>query len=282
LQLRGHTLCWNADRYLPKWLLTGKFTREQVKALLRDHIRTLMQRYHGRIKYWDVVNEAVANDNSPGAPALFDQFWSQQLGDDYIALAFRFAHEADPDAILFYNDYDHGDALGPKSDRIYALLKRLLDAGVPVQGVGLQMHCNLKKPPVRAEVQANLERLAKLGLRIQITELDVDPRGVPGTLAERLQQQARVYHDVVAAAVDSRVCETIVTWGFSDRFIQKGLNYRQNLPANTPTLLWLFDEWYGPKPAYFAVMDALLAGQAPASATNAPLTKTNAVIQSSP
>lgn len=257
LQIRGHTLCWNADRYLPKWMLERTFTREQVETLLHDHIRTVVSRYRGRIKYWDVVNEAVANDNRPGAAPLFDGFWNKHLGDDYIALAFRFARDADPDAILFYNDYDHGDALGPKSDRIYALLKRLLAAGVPVQGVGLQLHCNLRKPPARDAVRANFERLAALGLRVQITELDVDPTGAPGSMEERLQQQAAVYRDVVSAAVASRVCEVIVTWGFTDRFIQRGLNQRHNLPADTPTPLWLFDAEYRPKPAYAATAAAL-------------------------
>ncbi len=257
LQIRGHTLCWNTDRYLPKWIFEREFTRAQVETLLRDHIRTVVGRYRGRIKYWDVVNEAVANDNRPGAKPLSDGFWKKHLGDEYIALAFRFAREADPDAILFYNDYDHGDALGAKSDRIYALLKRLIAAGVPVQGVGLQMHCNLRKPPVRAALQENLERLGALGLRVHITELDVDISGAPGTVQDRLQQQAEVYRDVVSAAVASRVCQTIVTWGFSDRFIQRGLNKRHQLPENTPTPLWLFDAEYRPKPAYAAVSEAL-------------------------
>ena len=201
MQIRGHTLCWNADRYLPKWMLGREFTRQQVETLLHEHIRTIVSRYRGRIKYWDVVNEAVANDDRPGAAPLFDGFWNKHLGDDYIALAFRFAREADPGAILFYNDYDHGDSLGAKSDRIYALIKRLLAVRVPVQGVGLQMHCNLRKPPTREAVRANLERLGSLGLRVQITELDVDLTGASGTTEERLQRQAAVYRDIVSAAV---------------------------------------------------------------------------------
>lgn len=257
LQIRGHTLCWNADRYLPKWLLAREFTRSEVETLLREHIRTVVGRYRGRIKYWDVVNEAVANDNRSGAKPLFDGFWNKHLGDDYIALAFRSAREADPDAVLFYNDYDHGNALGPKSDRIYALLRRLLAEGVPVQGVGLQLHCNLRTPPNRDALRKNFERLGALGLRVHITELDVDITGAPGTVEERLRQQAEVYRDVVTAAVASGVCEAIVTWGFTDRFIQRGLNLRHKLPEDTPTPLWLFDADYRPKPSYIAVADAL-------------------------
>ncbi len=261
MQLRGHTLCWNADRYLPKWLLAREFTRAEVETLLREHIRTVVGRYRGRIKYWDVVNEAVANDNRPGAAPLVNEFWSKHLGEDYIALAFRFAHEADPGAVLFYNDYDHGDALGPKSDRIYALLKKLLAAGVPVHGVGLQMHCNLRKPPARAAVLANLKRLAALGLRVHLTELDVDIFGLPGSVEERLAQQAAVYSDIVSAAVESKVCDAIVTWGFSDKFVQRGLNIRHKQPENAPTLLWLFDADYRPKLSYAAVAEALRAGR---------------------
>lgn len=257
MQLRGHTLCWNADRYLPKWLLAREFAHAEVEKLLREHIRTVMGRYRGRIKYWDVVNEAVSNDNRPGAAPLVNEFWSRHLGEDYIALAFRFAHEADPGAVLFYNDYDHGDSLGAKSDRIYGLLKKLLAAGVPVHGVGLQMHCNLRKPPARAAVLVNLRRLGALGLRVQITELDVDIFGVPGSMEERLTQQAAVYRDVVSAAVESKVCDAIVTWGFSDKFVQRGLNIRHKQPENAPTMLWLFDAEYRPKLSYAAVAEAL-------------------------
>ncbi len=257
LEIRGHTLCWDADRYLPKWVLARTFTRQEATDLLRTHIHTVMSRYRGRIKYWDVVNEAVANIKSPDTPPLFHEFWSKHLGDDYIELAFRFAHEADPDAVLFYNDYDHGKALSPKSNRIYDLLKRLVLAGVPIHGVGLQMHCNLTQPPIYEDMKANFERLGRLGLRVQITEFDVYPVGVPGTLEERLARQASVYHDVVAAAVDSKVCEAIVMWGFTDKFNQRGINQRKNLPLDAPTLLWLFDEQFQPKPAYFGVMRAL-------------------------
>lgn len=258
LEIRGHTLCWDADRYLPKWVLERTFTREEATHLLRTHIHTVMSRYRGRIKYWDVVNEAVANIKSVDTPLLVHEFWSKHLGDDYIALAFRFAHEADPDAVLFYNDYDHGKSLSPKSNRIYDLLKRLVQAGVPIHGVGLQMHCNLTQPPNYEAMKTNFERLGRLGLRVQITELDVYPMGVPGTLEERLARQAAVYHDVVAAAVDSKVCEAIVMWGFTDKFNQRGINQRKNLPLEAPTLLWLFDEHFQPKPAYFGVMRAFL------------------------
>jgi endo-1,4-beta-xylanase len=203
----------------------------------------------------------LANDNRPGAAPLGNGFWLQHLGEDYIALAFRFAHEADPDAVLFYNDYDHGDAAGPKSDRIYALLKKLLAAGVPVHGVGLQLHCNLRKPPLRAAVLANFRRLAALGFRVHITELDVAIFGGAGSVEAQLVRQTAVYRDIVSAAVESGVCEAIVRWGFTDPFIQRGLNRRNKQPEDAPTLLWLFDADYRPKPASAAVAEALQAGR---------------------
>lgn len=159
----------------------------------------------------------------------------------HLARSFRFIREADAYAVLCYKDHDPGDARGAKFARIAAVLKRPLAEGVLVHGVGLQMHCNVRKPPVRAAIPRSLERCGALGLRVQITELDVALAGAPGTLEERREEQAEVYRDVVTAAVGSKAGAAIVPWGFSDKFIQRGLNIRHLLPENTPTPLGLFD-----------------------------------------
>jgi endo-1,4-beta-xylanase len=257
--VRGHTLCWNLDKHMPHWVLDQERTPEQARELLHDHIRTVMAHYKGRIKYWDVVNEAVTNNNKTNTPVLADGYWKRMLGDDYIQLAFQWAHEADPDALLFYNDYDKGDSMGAKSDRIYGLVRKLVAQGVPIHGVGLQMHCNLTNAPVEAHVRANLQRLTKLGLQVHITELDVDIEDAPGSLADRLEQQGEVYGLVTRAAAGNLDCTALVTWGATDRWGNMRRNMLRGKPEESPTFMLPFDAQLRPKPAAFDMAAALRA-----------------------
>jgi len=166
MAVRGHTLVWHSQ--LPGWLTGGNFTRDQTIAIMRTHIQTVMARYQGRIVQWDVVNEAVADGTGQ---LRTDSFWYQRIGPDYIALAFQFAREADPTAALYYNDYE-AEGLGQKSDAVFNLVSGLRNQGVPVDGVGWQMH---KVNPFRIQSQhvQNAQRLAALGVDVAITEMDV-------------------------------------------------------------------------------------------------------------
>ena len=133
MRLRGHTLVWHHQ--LPSWLASRTWTAPEVQDLLEQHIKTVVGRYRGRILAWDVVNEAIADE---GGYRTYS-FWYRHLGPEYIPMAFRWAREADPHAILYYNDYSSED-ISPKSDAIYDLVRELKQAGVPVDGVGWQMH----------------------------------------------------------------------------------------------------------------------------------------------
>jgi endo-1,4-beta-xylanase len=189
MAVRGHTLVWHSQ--LPGWLTGGNFTRDQTIAIMRTHIQTVMARYQGRIVQWDVVNEAVADGTGQ---LRTDSFWYQRIGPDYIALAFQFAREADPTAALYYNDYE-AEGLGQKSDAVFNLVSGLRNQGVPVDGVGWQMH---KVNPFRIQSQhvQNAQRLAALGVDVAITEMDV--RIALPSDATELQQQALAYGDAVA------------------------------------------------------------------------------------
>jgi endo-1,4-beta-xylanase len=134
MKLRGHTLVWH--RQIPKWLTDGNFTRDETIKILKEHIQTLVGRYRGKILAWDVVNEVI--DDKTGKFRT-DSFWYQKLSADYIKLAFEFARKADPDVKLYYNDYS-AEGLNAKSDGIYSLLRELKNQGVPVDGIGWQMH----------------------------------------------------------------------------------------------------------------------------------------------
>ena len=249
MSLRGHTLVWHNQN--PKWLCPENFTRSQAIELLEKHIFTVVGHFHAKVYAWDVINEGLAEDGS-----LRDTFWMKTIGPEYFEYAFRFAREADKNPRLFYNEYA-ADGLSPKADGMYRLLKDLKEGGIPIDGVGLQMHFalydnpNFAAPPSPEDLTANLNRLADLGLEIHITELDVQVQRQPGGREELLARQAQVYHDLLDTVLQNRRLKAVVTWGFTDR--------HSWIPGFTGQPDWPlpFDEFYQPKPAYHAIYQAL-------------------------
>ncbi|TYT63367.1 endo-1,4-beta-xylanase [Natrialba swarupiae] len=242
--VRGHTLVWHNQK--PDWFQAWEYTPDQLRAFLRDHIHTVVGRYHGRIDAWDVVNEAVADDGS-----MRKTVWYDALGEEYLADAFRWAREVDPNVDLYYNDYG-ADEVNEKSDAIYDLLERLLERDVPVDGVGLQLHA-LGDWPDPDSIAENVRRFNDLGLEVQITEMDVafhqgeEPE-------DPLEAQAEYYSEVVEACLEAG-CETIVTWGVGDgtSWLRGFKDFGERYTGDP----LLFDDRYEPKPAYHAVKDAL-------------------------
>jgi endo-1,4-beta-xylanase len=245
MRLRGHTLVWHQS--LPNWLKKGKFGREEAIAILRDHILTLVGRYRGKVWAWDVVNEAVADGS---ASLRTESFWYRTIGPDYIELAFRFAHEADPGAILYYNDYG-GEGMGAKSDGVHNLVRGLKEKGVPIHGVGWQMHVEngFQITPGHRE---NARRLAALGLELSVTELDVRI-DMPVT-ADELASQATTYRDVLAFCLSEPNFKALLMWGFTDRYSW----VPKFFPGKGAALI--FDRRYRPKPAYEALREVLEEG----------------------
>jgi GH35 family endo-1,4-beta-xylanase len=250
MAIHGHTLVWHSC--MPGWISSGDFSREEAIQLLHDHIMTTVGRYKGRIAIWDVVNEGIADSGA----GLRETPWQQLIGDDYIELAFQFAHEADPDALLFYNDYG-AEGSGGKSDAVYEMVSDFVARGIPIHGVGLQAHFGLGTGNVGA-IAANMERLGELGLQVQITEIDVRYQGE--TTPDILQRQADTYRAVLEACMDADNCTAFITWGVTDKFTwlrSPNLGFFEN----TTVQPLLFDDNYAPKPAYFALLD-LLASRA--------------------
>jgi len=244
MKVRGHTLVWGVRN--PPWLVNGNFSPKEMSAILKQHIQTEVGRYRGRIYAWDVVNEAIDEKSQ-----LRDTLWYKALGSDYIAQSFIWAHEADPDAKLFYNDFG-GEALGPRSDAIYELLRDLKSRGIPVDGVGLQSHFDVEHPPDFGGVATNLKRLAALGLEIHITEFDVR---LPLPLNEKLLlQQADFYRHYLEVCLSNSNCKAFLMWGFTDKYSWIP-RYFHGTAAALP-----FDDAYGRKPAYYALRDALSSG----------------------
>jgi endo-1,4-beta-xylanase len=240
MQVRGHTLVWHNQ--LPYWVEDGDWTRDELMEVLHDHIRTVVGRYKGRIAAWDVVNEAIDDDGE-----LRDTVWLRVIGPEYIELAFRWAHEADPEALLFYNDYSC-EALGCKSDAVYVLAQELLEKGVPIHGIGWQMHVQLGSEPSKADLRTNLERLTALGLEVQITEMDVRVRN---PVPRSLERQATVYRETLEVCLEYPKCTAFVLWGFTDRH-----SWIPGFFKGWGSAL-IFDESYAPKPAYEALREVL-------------------------
>lgn len=169
MKARGHTLCWHNQT--PSWLFVdnnGKqVSKEVLLQRLKEHITTVVSRYKGKIYAWDVVNEAISD--KPGE-FLRPSPWLQIAGEEYIAKAFQWAHEADPNALLFYNDYDEISSI--KREKIVRLIKSLQAKGIPIHGIGLQGHWAINEPS-KEQLDSTLQQFASLGLQLQITELDI-------------------------------------------------------------------------------------------------------------
>lgn len=252
MKVRGHCLVW--DHNNPDWLAQGHFTTAQLSKLLQEHITTVMKHYTGQVFAWDVVNEALDENGH-----LRDSPWYNHPGiglaekeTAYIEQAFRWAHEADPHALLFYNDAE-GEGLNRKSDAIYAMVKDFRKRGVPIDGVGLQMHI----PQIdldTAGIAANIARLTALGVQVHITELDVslplDSSGQPAK--DDLLRQAAVYRGIVRACLQSNGCTAIQTWGFTDKYSWISSHSHGARGAALP-----FDRAYKPKPAYDAMLEEI-------------------------
>jgi endo-1,4-beta-xylanase len=240
MRVKGHALVWHGDS--PAWL--DSLSPTDARAAVREHILDTVGRYRGRVAVWDVVNEAIADGGG-----LRDTVYLRKLGPGYLADAFRWAREADPGALLVYNDYG-GEGLNRKSNDVYELVRDLKQRGL-VDGVGLQMHVSATSLPPVADIAANIRRLAALGLQVNISEMDVRVRDVPGDPAAKLARQRQVYRDVVAACVAEPRCEAVTFWGFTDAHSWIDGFFGPDDPL-------LFDEEYRAKPAFFGVQDALL------------------------
>jgi endo-1,4-beta-xylanase len=267
----GHTLVWHNQT--PKWVFENKkgnpVSREELLKRLREHINTVVGRYKGKIKGWDVVNEALNDDGT-----LRQTPWLKIIGEDYIAKAFEYAREADPNAELYYNDYSLENE--PKRRGAIALIKKLQAQAIPVTAVGLQGHNNLTFPTV-GQQDATLEEFAALGIKIAITELDVsvlpDPEGFSGaevTLSFEMKERLNPYKNGLPAAVQKKLADRyaelfavylkhhqnidrITFWNVTDK--ESWLN---NFPVRGRTNYpLLFDRLGERKPAFDAVIESV-------------------------
>jgi endo-1,4-beta-xylanase len=260
LKMRGHNLCWHTQ--VPNWIFKNEkgdtVTKEVLLQRLKDHITQVASRYKGSIYAWDVVNEAIDDNDS-----VFYRktAWYKICGDEFISKAFEYAHAADPDAALFYNDYNTENP--KKREKIYQLVKKMKDAGIPIHGVGLQGHWSINNPS-QEELEKSIQMFSSLGLQVQITELDVSvyagrQGGQIGGSAQRdtsarftpemEQLQREKYKMAFEVFRKYRNKITGVSfWNVSDRYSWLDRRGRKNYPL-------LFDANRQPKKAYWDVVN---------------------------
>jgi endo-1,4-beta-xylanase len=244
--VHGHVLVWHSQQ--PDWLDDYEGTSEDWENLLENHIQTVVGRYKGTIDSWDVVNEAFNDDGS----GFRNTNWYENIGEDYLENAFRWAHEADPDAILYYNDYSLSENTS-KLDFVIDKIEQLIDDGVPIHGIGFQMHITDEWPTLDA-MRGAIEKVEQLGIRLRITELDVSMNQdkVYTDLSDELSiKQKNRYKNVTSLFLQSQKLHVITLWGVSDADSWIPIFFKR---ADWPLL---FDENYDPKPAAQGFLEAL-------------------------
>jgi endo-1,4-beta-xylanase len=248
LAIRGHTLVWHQQN--AAWMFKDdkgqSASKEVLLQRLKDYIFSVVGRYKGKIYAWDVVNEVV------NVSGLRRSDWTDIAGEEFIEKAFAWAHEADPGALLFINDIDTAEKV--KRDTLYALIKKLLDKGVPVQGIGLQYHITMEYPSLQ-EMKDELDKFSSLGLPIHVTELDMslndDPKLVADQAPEdKLIRQAYRYKEIFDLFKQYKSVESVTFWGMED-----GRSWLTYSPVQKPDWPLLFDKDLNPKPAYWALVD---------------------------
>jgi endo-1,4-beta-xylanase len=235
-KVRGHTLVWHAQ--LPDWV--AQLDAAQLRAAMHEHIRRVMGRYEHDVGVWDVVNEPITDRG-----ALRQSVFERRLGPGFIADAFQTARAADPNAKLYLNEIG-AEGINAKSNRLYEIVRDLKAQGVPIDGVGFQTHANLTG--LAPDFVDNMRRFRALGLDVAITEADVALRLPPS--AADLRKQAEIYAQIVRDCLAAQ-CRSLTFWGFTD-----GRSWISETQAGMGAAT-LLDEELRPKPAFFAVQDAL-------------------------
>lgn len=254
-KLRGHNLCWHES--IPAWF-AGTVNKDNARQFLTQHIQTVAGRYAGKIHSWDVVNEAV--DIKSGRPdGLRNTPWLELIGPDYLDLAYRTARQADPNALLTYNDYDIETDLPDhvaKREQVMQLVRGFKKRGVPIDAVGVQSHLSATNPLPGQGLRSFVRELRRMNLQVFVTEMDVNERKLEGSEQERDLAIATIYRDYASMMLAEPNVTALLTWGISDRYTWLNSPKLARLDGKPQRCLPL-DADYKPTPAFFALRDAI-------------------------
>lgn len=250
MPVRYQHMLWGDEKWLPDWLTLGNFSRVELLAIIDNHITTVGKKYQGRVREYTVVNEAFSRELQTGGNK---DWWGIQLGREYIDYAFISAKKADPTAILILNDFGN-ETEGEISNLMLDYIKSAKERGVPIDALGMQMHISGTNAPSTEEVVSNMKRFKDIGVKIYITEFDVNMHDVPGTDEEKDDLQAKIYGDMLQACLDIGP-ETCSNFGFLGLIDRQSWYNGIGLEDADPLL---FRSDYTPKPAFFEVRSTLL------------------------
>jgi endo-1,4-beta-xylanase len=250
MAIQAHHLLWGEDKWLPDWLKKGNYNQAQLMDIIHDHITTVAGRYKGKVSEWTVVNEAFTR--SQHVSGLHD-WWADHTGDDaYIDQAFVWARQADPNAKLILNDFGN-ETSNPISDAMYVYIKSAKERGIPIDGIGMQMHIDGTRPPDTKAVVSTMRRFGALGIKVYVTEFDVNMSAVPVPDTTKDRLEGAIYYNMARACIESKVCPSFSELGITDQ--ETWYNYMGPTTADARPLM--FDAKYRPKPAYYSFRTAL-------------------------
>ena len=250
MSIQAHHLLWGEEKWLPDWLTKGSYSSAQLMDIIHNHIATVAGRYKGQISEWTVVNEAFTRQQH--VYGLHD-WWADHTGSQaYIDQSFIWAHQADPQAKLILNDFGN-EQFNPVSDAMYSYIKSAKARGIPIDGIGMQMHIDATHAPNKDDVIRNMQRFASLGVEVYVTEFDVNMSAVPASDAARDQIEGTIYYNMMRACIESKACHSFAELGITDK--ETWYNYMGPSTADARPLM--FDEKYRPKPAFYSFRSAL-------------------------
>lgn len=249
MPVRVQHMLWGDDKWLPNWLTQGNFSHAELLDIIHNHIQTVGTRYKGKVREYTVVNEAFSREIETGGNK---DWWGKHLGHEYIDNAFIWARQADPNAILILNDFGN-ETVGDISNLMYDYIKDAKARGIPIDALGMQMHMNSSNSPTTEKVVSNMRRFADLGLKIYVTEFDVNMHDAKGTDKEKDDQQAKIYSDMLKACLEvgPNICPNFGFLGLVDR-----QSWYNGIGLDDADPL-LFKSDYTPKPAFYSIRDTL-------------------------
>lgn len=242
-----HHLVWGEDKWLPNWLKEGNYNKEQLLNILHDHISNVAGHYSGQVREWTVVNEAFTRGAQVNG--LHD-WWLDHTGDrSYIDNSFIWAHQADPNAKLILNDFSN-EGINNISNDMYNYVKDAKSRGVPIDGIGMQMHIDAGHSPNKDDVIKNMQRFDAIGVKTYITEFDVNLNQVKDDAKYRNDLQSSIYYQMARACIESKSCPSFAELGITDKETwYNELGWTKSQPL-------LFDDKYHVKPAFYAFRQA--------------------------
>ena len=248
MPVQAHHYLWGEEKWLPEWLKEGNFSKAELYQIMQDHIMTVGAHYKGQIREWTVVNEVFTRNEH-----LFglSDWWTDNTGGiEYIDQAFRWARQADPNAKLILNDF-YNESINTTSNAMYEYAKGAIARGVPIDGIGMQMHIDGTHPPMKEEVKANMNRFSDLGLGIYVTEFDVNMNDLKTDASGKDQVAGGIYYEMLRACIEANNCHSFAYLGITD-----AETWYAHLGLKDPRPL-MFDKKFQPKQAYYSTRSAL-------------------------